>query len=272
MTEATESLAAAVRRHVVRMTSIGRSSHVASGLSVTDILAVLYGAVARHNPLAPDDADNDRVILSKGHAGAAMYAVLAEQGYFDRELLDRHYGDGSPLSGHVSHVDVPGVWVSTGSLGHGLSIGVGMAIAAKRRSDPYRVFVILSDGECDEGSVWEAALFAAHHQLGPLTAVVDYNKMQSLDTTTATLDLEPLGAKWAAFGWDVVEVDGHDHDLLHKALDDDRQPDDRPRCVIAHTIKGKGVPFMENVVLWHYRSPSPEELAAALAALEDSRP
>jgi len=269
VTETTEPLAAAIRRHVVRMTSVGRSSHVASGLSAADILAVLYGAVAYHDAARPYDPDSDRVILSKGHAGAAMYAVLAEQGYFDPQLLDRHYGDGSPLSGHVSHVGVPGVWVSTGSLGHGLSIGVGMAIASKRRSLPHRVFVILSDGECDEGSVWEAALFAGHHRLGPLTAVVDYNKMQSLGTTTATLDLEPLGAKWKAFGWDIIEVDGHDHDQLRTALGDRRCPDDRPLCVVAHTTKGKGVPFMENSVLWHYRSPSPEELAAALDAIGD---
>jgi transketolase len=249
------------------MTSKGRSSHVASGLSVADILAVLYGAVVHHDPTQPDLPDRDRVILSKGHAGAAMYAVLAEQGYFARELLDRHYADGSPLSGHVSHFGVPGVEVSTGSLGHGLSIGVGMTMAAKRRPNPFRVFVVLSDGECDEGSVWEAAMFAAHHRLGPLTAIVDYNKIQSLDTTTATLDLEPLDLKWRAFGWDVSEVDGHDHEQLTKVLSDAARIDDPPRCVIAHTTKGKGVPFMENSVLWHYRSPSDEELAAALAAL-----
>lgn len=244
---------------------------MASGLSVADILAVLYGSVARNEPSNPELPGRDRVILSKGHAGAAMYAVLAERGFFPLARLTDHYVDGSSFSGHVSHIGVPGVEVSTGSLGHGLPIGVGMALASKRRGHPYRVFVILSDGECDEGSVWEAAMFAGFHRLSSLMAIVDYNKMQSLDTTTATLDLEPLDAKWSAFGWEVVEVDGHDHAALNRAMTSSGL-DDRPRCVIAHTTKGKGVPFMENEVLWHYRSPSETELSAALEYIGDTAP
>lgn len=260
-------LARAIREDVLRMTSRGRGSHVASGLSVADILSVLYGSVLGHDPANPSDPNRDRVILSKGHAGAALYAVLAESGYFPVEMLLEHYMDGSTLSGHVSHL-VPGVEVSTGSLGHGLSIGAGMSRASLRRTEPFRVVVILSDGECDEGSTWEAALFAGHHHLSPLIAIVDYNKMQSLTTTTETLDLEPFGDKWRAFGWHVADVDGHDHEALEVTLrEHDSGGRGRPLCVIAHTVKGKGVPFMENNVLWHYRPPSQDELDEALRAL-----
>lgn len=203
--------------------------------------------------------------MSKGHAGAAVYAALAERGFFDVERLAEHYQNGSIFSGHVSHVGVPGVELSTGSLGHGLSVGAGMAWRARCIEASWRAFVLLSDGECDEGSIWEAALFAAHHRLSNLVAVVDYNKLQSLTTTQATLALEPFADKWRAFGWDVVEVDGHNHASLVGAVDVTVTPGGRPRCVIAHTVKGKGVSFMENEVLWHYRSPSPVELARALA-------
>lgn len=262
----TYALALAIRQHALRMTSVGRSSHVASCLSIADILAVLYGEVLKHDPVDPSWPLRDRVVLSKGHAGAAMYATLAEVGYFPTDRLASHCANGSFLSGHVTHVGVPGVELSTGSLGHGLSVGAGMALHAVRRQKSFRVFVVMSDGECDEGSVWEAAMFAAHHRLHPLVALIDYNKMQSLATTTATLDLEPFSDKWRAFGWDVEEIDGHDHDDLRRALTT-RAADYRPRCLIAHTIKGKGVHFMENSILWHYRSPSPEELDAAMLAL-----
>jgi len=264
-----ESLAKLVRRHIVEMTSRGKSSHVASGLSIADILAVLYAGVLRHDPADPSWPSRDRVILSKGHAGAAIYATLAESGYFPVEELRTHCADGSKLSGHVSHVGVPGVDLSTGSLGHGLSVGAGMALNSKRRSLGFRVYVVLSDGECDEGSVWEAAMFAAHHRLSELFAIVDYNKLQSLASTFDTLNLEPFADKWRAFGWAVIEVDGHDLNSLRTALDrSPGSPDERPRCVIAHTTKGRGVSFMENTVLWHYRPPAGEELAAALRELE----
>jgi transketolase len=265
MTDTVE-LARAIRLDVVQMTSRGRSSHVGSGLSIADLLAVLYGSVLRVNPADPTWRDRDRFILSKGHAGASVYSALARSGFFDPELLATHCADGSILSGHVSHL-VPGVDLSTGSLGHGLGVGCGMAFALKRRgSSPARVFVVLSDGECDEGSNWEAALFAAHHRLDNLVAVIDYNRIQSLASTDSTISLEPFADKWRAFGWHVIEVDGHDHDQLADALqvDGGRRT---PTVVIAHTTKGKGVSFMENSVLWHYRSPQDDEFDAAIAEL-----
>jgi transketolase len=261
--------ARAIRAHVLRMTHAGGSSHVASGLSCADILAVLYTDVLHVDPAAPRRDDRDRFVMSKGHAGAAVYAALAERGFIDRDLLSQHYRNGSLLSGHVSHVGIAGVELSTGSLGHGLSVGTGMAWWARKSAASWRAFVLLSDGECDEGSVWEAAMFAAHHQLSNLVAVVDYNKLQSLTTTEETLALEPFADKWRAFGWDLVEVDGHDHEALAAALAVPRgAPPAKPRCVLAHTTKGKGVSYMENQVLWHYRPPSADDLALALAELE----
>lgn len=238
-----------------------------SGLSAADILAVLYGSVMRYRADRPMDPNRDRFIMSKGHAGAAVYAVLAETGFFDPEGLRDHYQNGSVFSGHVSHAGVPGVEVSTGSLGHGLPVGVGMAWRARYLGAPWRTFVLLSDGECDEGSNWEAAMFAGHHRLGNVVAVVDYNKLQSLASTDETLTLEPFADKWRAFGWDVMEVDGHDHLQLDASLQVNPGAPS-PRVVIAHTVKGKGVSFMEGQVLWHYRPPSSEELIAALAEVE----
>jgi transketolase len=264
----TRALAARIRLHVVRMTSAGGSSHVGSALSMTDILAVLYGAVLKVDPGAPRWADRDRVILSKGHAGAAMYAALAERGFFPTEKLRTHYQDGSDLSGHVSHKGIPGVELSTGSLGHGLSVAAGIALACKADGRPSRVYTILSDGECDEGSIWEAVLFAAHHRLDRLVAVVDYNKIQSLDLVANTLALEPFADKWRAFGWHVVESDGHDHATLTAALGAIPAVPGKPTVVLAHTTKGKGVSFMENSVLWHYRTARGAEFDAAIAELE----
>lgn len=252
------------------MTHRGNSSHVAAGLSMADIVATLYSRVLRVRPQEPDWPDRDRFILSKGHAGACVYAALAECGFFPLEQLLTHYQDGSLLSGHVSHKGIPGVELSTGSLGHGLGVGAGMALGAKLDGHGWRVFVLLSDGECDEGSNWEAVLFAAHHGLENLVAIVDYNKIQSLKPVSETLGLEPFADKWRAFGWGVTECDGHDHAALETTLG--AKPDGRPHAVIAHTTKGKGVSFMEGSVLWHYRSPQGEEYEAALAELEASRP
>jgi transketolase len=253
----------------VMMTHLGNSSHVASVLSMADIVAVLYGSVLKKQPGDPAWSERDRFILSKGHACAGIYAALAETGYFPVEWLNTHYGNGSKLCGHVSHNGIPGVECSTGSLGHGLPIGAGMAYAAKLDQRKHRVFVVLSDGECDEGSTWEAVLFAAHHNLSNLIAVVDYNKIQGVAAVEETIRLEPFTAKWEAFGWNVREVDGHDHTVLSESLNVVSVEDGKPTCIIAHTTKGKGVSFMENSVLWHYRSPQGEELKAAMAELEE---
>jgi transketolase len=261
----TEALALRLRRHVVRMCGSGGSSHVGSGLSIADIAAMLYGEVLRIDPADPQWPDRDRFILSKGHAGACIYAALAEGGFFPVEWLAEHYRNGSILSGHVSHKGVPGVEVSTGSLGHGLGIGAGMAMQLRRRGGTQRVYVLLSDGECDEGSNWEAILFAAHHRLANLCAIVDYNKLQSLGPVADTIGLEPFASKWRAFGWAVRQVDGHDHVALRGAFAS--ADPERPTCIIADTIKGRGVSFMENQVLWHYRVPRDEEFAAAMAEL-----
>lgn len=264
----TELLAARIRRHVVEMTHKGNSSHVGSGLSISDILAVLYGRVMHLDPSKPDLPDRDRFILSKGHAGAAVYAALSERGFFPVEKLSQHYQNGSIFSGHVSHKGVPGVELSTGSLGHGLSVGSGMALAAKRQDQPQRVYVLLSDGECDEGSNWEAILFSAHHQLDNLCVAVDYNKIQSLAPVSETIGLEPFTDKWASFGWHVQSIDGHNHAELSQAFTAASETKGQPSVVICNTTKGKGVSFMENSVLWHYRSPQGDEYDAAVSELD----
>ncbi len=261
----TRQLANRIRKHAVTMTHLGMSSHVGSVLSIADILAVLYGRVMRYDNQNPDWENRDRFILSKGHAGAGVYAVLAECGFFSLETLETHYADGSNLSGHISHKDVPGVELSTGSLGHGLPVAAGMALAAKKQGRNHRVICLMSDGECDEGSNWEAILFIPHHQLDNLLVVVDYNKLQSIESVANTLELEPFIDKWRAFNWNVQEINGHNHLELEKALNSRVQG---PLCVIAHTTKGKGVSFMENSVLWHYRSPQGDEYARAMHELE----
>lgn len=264
---ASESMAQQVRRHVVQMTSRGASSHVSSCLSVVDILAVLYSDILRVDPAQPDRADRDRFLLSKGHAAAALYATLAASGFFDVTKLDSYYQDGSDLSGHVSHVDNPGVEFSTGSLGHGLGVAAGMALTALRTGQTWRTYALLSDGEFDEGSTWEALLFASHHKLENLVAIIDYNKLQSLGSVASTLALEPLVDKFAAFGWATTEVDGHDHAALRGAFQGMPHVVAQPTMIVCHTTKGKGVSFMEDSVMWHYRSPQGAEYDAAMAEL-----
>lgn len=266
-----KELARRIRVDALKMTSKGGSSHIGAAFSIADILATLYGDVMRVDSKRPKWEDRDRFILSKGHAGAAVYAALAESGFFPREKLWTHYQDGSDLSGHVSHKGIPGVEVSTGSLGHGLSVGVGMAYAAKLAGQKHRVFVLMSDGECDEGSVWEAAMFASHHDLDNLVAVVDYNKLQSLDTIENTMNLEPFTDKWTSFGWSCKEVDGHDCDAMASGLKTSPWLPGKPSLLLAHTTKGKGVSFMENQVLWHYRTARGEEFDAALEELGGDR-
>ena len=261
----TINLAKNIRSHVLKMTSKGKSSHVGSALSIADILAVLYTNM-NVDPKDPSNPKRDRFILSKGHAGAAVYAVLAELDFFSKEILDTHYQDGSILSGHVSHKGVPGVEFSTGSLGHGLSVATGFALAAKRKSLNFNSYALLSDGELDEGSNWEALLFAPHHNLNNLTCSVDYNKLQSLTSVKETLNLEPLVDKILSFGWDVFDIDGHNHDDIKNAI---KAKTSKPKFIIANTTKGKGISFMENKVVWHYRSPNEDELIKGLKELEE---
>ncbi len=234
---------------------------------MAELLAVLYGRILRISPQTVDDPDRDRMILSKGHGCAALYAALAECGFFPVDWLESYCDNGARLAGHVT-CGAPGVEVSTGSLGHGLSMAGGLALAGKRDRRPYRVFAILSDGECDEGSTWEAALFAPHHRLDNLVAIVDYNKIQSLGSVKEVLDLEPLAEKWSAFGWAVREIDGHDVDAVEEALANVPFEPGKPSCLVAHTVKGKGVSFMEGKLLWHYRTPQNEEYDMAIAELE----
>jgi transketolase len=261
-------LARRIRLHALRMTSEGGSAHIGAVFSMADIVAVLYSGVLRVDPANPRWEERDRFILSKGHAGAGVYAALAERGFMPIDKLRTHYQDGSDLSGHVSHKGIPGVELSTGSLGHGLSVGAGMAFGAQLDGAGHRVVVLMSDGECDEGSNWEAILFAAHHELDNLVAIVDYNRIQSLAPVADTLELEPFADKWRSFGWAVAEVDGHDHDALKATLSCLPVESGRPSCIIAHTTKGKGVSFMERTVLWHYRTARGEEYDAAVIELQ----
>jgi len=259
------ALANRLRISTLEMISRAGSPHVGTNFSTIELLACLYGEILRIDPDDPTSPTRDRFVLSKGHGCASLYVALSEAGFFPKAWLDTFYQNGSVLSGHVTHAGVPGVELSTGSLGHGLPVSVGMAMSAQRRNLDYQVYCLLSDGECDEGSNWEAILLAAHHGLDNLTAIVDYNKIQSLATVAETLGLEPFADKWTSFGWDVVSIDGHDVSAICAAFR--RQRDGRPRVVIANTVKGKGVSFMENSVLWHYRTPRDQELADALAEL-----
>lgn len=255
-----EELAFKARQEILKMTSLAKASHVGSALSVIDILSVLYAGAANISPENMDNSDRDIVILSKGHAASAIYSTLAIQGFFPIEWLAKYCGNGAPLGGHVTSKGVPGVELSTGSLGHGLPYGLGIALSRKRSEKPGRAFVVMSDGECDEGTTWESTLLANHHGLNNLTVIVDRNGIQSLKETEVTLRLEPFAEKWRAFGWNVHEIDGHDYKSLAKSL----EISDKPTVVIAKTTKGKGVSFMENSVLWHYRPPNENELNEAL--------
>lgn len=263
----TKALARRLRSHALRMTNLGRSSHIGSCLSMADIMAVLYGAVLKIDPTRPAWADRDRLIVSKGHAAAIVYAALAEAGFFQVAELSTYLSDGGRLAGHVT-MTVPGVELSTGSLGHGLPVASGMALAAKRAGADWRSFCILSDGELDEGSNWEAIQFAQHFRLDNLVAIVDYNKIQSFGTVAEVSDLHPLADKFRAFNWGVHELDGHDHDALAAALSGPPPRQGYPTVIVAHTTKGKGVSFMEDQLLWHYRSPDDAQLAAALGEVE----
>lgn len=264
----TNVLAKQIRIHALKMTNIGNSSHIGSVLSAADILAVLYNDVMDVESNNPLKKDRDRFVMSKGHAGAGVYATLAESGFFPVEKLKTHYQNGSDLSGHVSHKGVPGVEFSTGSLGHGLPVAAGMAFAAKYKKEKNRVFTLVSDGECNEGSTWEAIMFAGHQKLDNLIVIVDYNKIQAMGSTEETMDPEPFAEKWKLFGWDALEIDGHDINVLKESFDAVNSLSGKPKVIIAHTVKGKSVSFMENNLLWHYRSAQGQEFENALNELE----
>ena len=265
-----EELACRIRRHVVEMTHISHGSHIGSALSIADILAVLYTNFVDVEKLKSNDKERTRVILSKGHAGAAMYAALSEIGLIPIEELKTHYADGSRLSGHVSHKNVPGVEISTGSLGQGVGVAAGIALAGNKDKRNFRTFVIAGDGECNEGSVWEMVLFTYQHKLNKLTLIVDRNRLQGLGATSDILDMLDLKKKFEVFGWNALEIDGHNHNELRRAFA--AIDAEKPTCVIANTVKGKGISFMENNNLWHYRDPQGVDYENAIAELERCQP
>jgi transketolase len=261
-----EKLARFVRSKAVMMTNLMHSGHVGSSLSMADILPVLYGPILKVKPDDPDWPDRDRFILSKGHAAAGLYAILAAKGFFPEEWLETYYCDDGKLCGHISH-HVPGAEFSTGSLGHGLPVAAGMALSAKRNKKEFRIFVLLSDGDCNEGSTWEAIMFAAQHKFDNLVAIVDYNKIQALGKAENVINLEPFAKKVEDFGWSVEEIDGHNFGEIEAALSRVPFQKDRPSFVIAHTVKGKGLKQMENTVGCHYRCVADEELKEAYQEL-----
>jgi len=256
-----------IRRHNMKTIVMARLGHTGGDLSVTDILTTLYFGVLNIDPENPTDPERDRLILSKGHCSGAFYTVLAYRGFFPIEELDTYEQALSRLNGHPSNTKLPGIETSTGPLGHGLPFGVGTAIAAKMDKSPRRVFVITGDGELQEGSNWEAAMSAAHHKLDNLTVIIDRNGLQQGDYTESTNRLEPLADKWRAFGWEVVEVDGHDHAALLDLFQRVPLQPGKPTCFLAHTHKGQGVSFVKDQVGWHHRVMTQEELAQALVEL-----
>jgi len=259
------------RREMLKMLEHAQRGHVGSALSVMEIVRVLYDDILRFDPRNPRWADRDRFIFSKGHGCLALYVMLAEKGFFPREELYRTCKFEAMLGGHPESRKIPGVEASTGSLGHGLSIGVGCALAARIDRKDYRTFVLVGDGESNEGSVWEAALSAGKHKLDTLTVIVDYNKMQSYGTTYEIQDMEPLADKWSSFGFSVREVDGHDVPALSKALQDGPYDSGRPSVLICHTVKGKGMRTTENNPDWHHKAKlKPEELQQLYAELEEA--
>jgi len=260
-----ENMAKKVRKSIVKMNAKSSASHSGTALSMVEILIILYAKILNIDPNNPLDKRRDRFILSKGHGSSALYATLAHFGFFDLNILERFYIDNGLLPGHLDKEAVAGIEVSSGSLGHGLSIGVGMSIASKVDKLDNKVFVLSGDGELNEGSMWEAIMFAPQHKLDNLTLIVDYNKLQGYGKTNEVINLEPLGEKFKSFGWTVLEIDGHDFNEIETAL---LVSANKPKVIIAHTVKGKGVSFMENEFIWHYKSPNEEQLKQALEELK----
>jgi len=257
-------IAKEIRKNILIMNARSNASHSGTALSIVDILTVLYFKVLNINPENWKSKNRDKVILSKGHGSSALYSTLAIKGFFPREYLDRFYLDGGKLPGHLDKDSVDGIEVSSGSLGHGLSLGVGMALSNKIDNIDSQVCIISGDGELNEGSMWEAIMFAGHHKLNNLTLIIDYNKLQGYGKTNEVINLEPLDEKFKSFHWEVFEIDGHNFDeienvMIKKTLGS--------KVIIAHTVKGKGVSYMENQFIWHYKSPNEEELKLALEEL-----
>jgi transketolase len=261
------SLSRLIRETTLQMVFEAKASHIGGALSMVDILAVLYEEVLQIDPKQPQSPERDRFLLSKGHACTSLYSTLAIKGFFDLNELKTYSANGSRLLSHTSH-KVPGIELSTGSLGHALSVSCGLALAAKRKRKAFHTFCLVSDGELNEGSNWEGILFAPHHKLNNLTLIVDFNKIQSFGTVEEVLNLDPLTSKFEAFGWNVVEIDGHNHEEIYLALVKAKSSADKPTVIVANTVKGKGVSFMENRLLWHYKSPSQDEYNLALKEIK----
>ena len=256
-----------VRYQLVQMSHIGKAPHLASSLSCVDLVLAAYFAFLRIDPKQPHHPSRDRFILSKGHAITTLYAVLARKGFFDPALLATFNRDGTSLPEHPSPHCVPGVEMATGSLGHGLSVGIGQALAGRILGRDYRTMALLSDGECNEGSVWEAAMFAAAKRLDSLIAIVDFNKWQATGRSEEIMQLSPLADKWKAFGWHTLEINGNDFEQILSAFAEIAKVPGKPTAIIAHTVKGKGISFMEDDNNWHYRIPTNEEVQLAKAEL-----
>ncbi len=257
-----EEIASEIRKEIMVTAYHGKSGHLASAFSAVEILTALYfGGIVRYDRKNPYWEGRDKVVVSKGHASLALYCILKQIGYLTAEELDSFCQPGSLLGGEPKYGEIPGVEATTGSLGHGLSFAVGIALANQLDQKAAHVYVVLGDGECQEGSVWEAALSAAHYRLGNLTVILDWNKLQAMGNTEDILGLEPLAEKWRAFGWMTEKVDGHRIGDLAEALKRDREESrDKPKILVADTVKGKGVSFMEQVPIWHYRMPNAEEM------------
>ncbi|OGR84384.1 MAG: transketolase [Elusimicrobia bacterium RIFCSPLOWO2_01_FULL_54_10] len=256
-------LARQIRCKAIEISCKGASPHVGSALSCVDILVAAYWGAMNIDPQHPNSPDRDRFILSKGHAATAIYAALAYRGFFPMDFLGTYNRENIGLPEHPSPRCAPGIEMSTGSLGHALSVGIGMALASRINGVPYRSYVLMGDGECNEGSVWEAALFAPAHRIDNVIAIIDYNKWQASGRSDEVMSLNPLKQKWESFGWSAQEVDGHDIGALIRVLKNVPDPSGKPVAVIAHTVKGKGVSFMEDDNNWHYRIPNEEDFIKA---------
>jgi transketolase len=255
-----EDFSRKIRIHILNMVMNAQSSHIGSSFSIVEILTVLYKVILNVNPNQLDNPNRDKFLLSKAHASTSLYSVLAELSFFPLSHLEKYYINNGILPGHLDRETI-GIEYSFGSLGHGLSVGLGMAISNSQTKNPGKIYVLMGDGECNEGSVWEAIMLASHLKLSNITAIVDYNKIQSFGNTNEVINQESMNERWRSFGWEVIEIDGHSFEELIEAFQIDAT---KPKVIIAHTIKGKGVSFMENSLDWHYKSPNEEQYKVAL--------